>query len=160
MEEKIYRIFSDLKIPYEKIEHPALYSGEDNQKYNITFNGTICKNLFIRNNNKSQYYLIILPLEKQTSLKDIQTLLNENRLSFGSETALEEKLKITPDSVSLLNIINIETTDVIFIIDKSLQNQEKVCFHPNINTATVLFSPIYIDKILNNYNVKYLYMDL
>ena len=85
MDEKVYKLFRELEIPFEKIEHPALFSCNDNEKYNLSFNGTICKNLFIRNSNKSQYYLIVLPIEKQLNLKDLQKLLNESRLSFKTK---------------------------------------------------------------------------
>ena len=160
MDEKVYKLFRELEIPFEKIEHPALFSCNDNEKYNLSFNGTICKNLFIRNSNKSQYYLIVLPIEKQLNLKDLQKLLNESRLSFSSETDLELKLKSQSGSVSLLNIINVESTDVLFVIDSSILKHSKVCFHPNINTCTIIFNPIYIDKILNQFDVKYMYKDL
>ena len=160
MEEKVYKVFHELGIPYEKIEHPELYTCDDNKKYNIKFDGTICKNLFVKNNNKSRFYLIVLPIEKRIDLKKIQQDLKETRLSFGNKEELEEKLKTKKGAVSILNIINVEVTDVIFIIDNDLFNQNKVCFHPNINTATLLFSPGYIERILNKYNVKYYFKDL
>lgn len=155
MEEKVYEILKKLNIEYEKVTHPALFTEKDDEKYGIVFNGTTCKNLFIRNKNKSKYYLIIIPLNKRINLNELQEKLNETRLSFGSEETLFEKLKITSGSVSLLNIIEVEQTDVKFIIDSNLLKENKVGFHPNTNKATVLFSPQNIEKIMDFYNVNY-----
>ncbi|MDQ5984280.1 MAG: hypothetical protein RUMPE_01327 [Eubacteriales bacterium SKADARSKE-1] len=53
MEEKVYEMFNKLNIKYEKVDHPPLFACADNDKYQIKFDGTICKNLFIRNKDKS-----------------------------------------------------------------------------------------------------------
>lgn len=160
MDSKVYKVLEELGIQYEKVEHPALYTTEDDKKYNLTFNGVVCKNLFIRNKNKSKYYLISLPLDKRINLKELETKLNESRLSFGNEEILYEKLKVKSGSVSLLNIIEVEKTDVVFIIDKLLLKENKVGFHPNINTVTVLFEPEGINKIMQFYNAKYEFVEL
>ena len=34
--DKVYKLLDKLEIQYEKIEHPALYTAEDDKKYNIT----------------------------------------------------------------------------------------------------------------------------
>lgn len=160
LEEKVYEMFDKLNIKYEKIKHPALFTYSDSIKYNIKLNGTICKNLFIKNKNKSKYYLVALPLEKKADLKMLQEKLQETKLSFGNEKTLEEKLKIKSGSVSVLNVVNTDNTDVIFVIDNEMFKSGKVGFHPNVNTATVLFSPNEIKKILDNYNVSYKFIDL
>ena len=160
MEEKVYEMFDSLSIKYEKVEHPPLFTCADNDKYKIKFDGTICKNLFIRNKDKSQYYLIALPLEKKANLKQLQEKLQETKLSFGNEETLEEKLKIKSGAVSILNIVNVGTTDIIFVIDNEILKSDKIGFHPNVNTATVLFFPNEIKKILDNYNVSYRFIEL
>jgi Uncharacterized conserved protein len=160
VEEKVYEIFKLLNIEYEKINHPALVTCEDIEKYKVKIDGVDCKNLFIRNKDKSKYYLVCLPVGKRANLKELEEKLNETRLSFGNEEMLYEKLKITKGSVSLLNIIEVEKTDVKFIIDQSLIGVKKVGFHPNVNTATILFPATGIDKIMQYYNVEYKFVKL
>ncbi len=155
MENKVYELLEKLDIKYEIIEHPPLFTCEDNEKYNLDFDAVICKNLFIKNSNKSQYYLLVLPIEKRSDLKILQNLLGETRLSFGDEDALNEKLGTKKGSVSIFNVINIEKTDVIFVIDEDILNYEKVAFHPNINTLTVTFNPKEVSKILEFFDIKY-----
>jgi len=155
MEERVYELFNKLNITYEKVEHPSLFTCADHEKYGVHIGGLECKNLFLRNRNKSNYYLVSLPAEKRTDLKELQEKLQETKLSFGSEEDLMEKLNIKTGAVSLLNIIGVEATEVTFIIDDSLLKSEKVGFHPNVNTATLVFSPSEISRILDYYQVKY-----
>ena len=155
MKNEVYQLLNKLHIQYEKIEHPPLFTCEDNEKYNIKFNAIVCKNLFIRNSNKSQYYLVVLPLEKRVDLKLLQMLLGEKRLSFGNENVLEEKLGIKSGAVSIFNIINLKDKDIMFILDEDILKCEKVGFHPNINTETVIFNPKELNKIFEYYNVNY-----
>ena len=160
MENEVYRLLDKLNIQYTKIEHPPLFTCEDNEKYNIKFDAMVCKNLFIRNSNKSQYYLVALPLEKRVDLKLLQLILEEKRLSFGNENALEQKLGVKTGSVSIFNIINLKDKDIILVLDEDILRCEKVGLHPNINTATVIFNPKEITKILEHYNVEYKFIKI
>ena len=160
MQNEVYKLLDKLNIEYTKIEHPPLFTCEDNEKYNIKFDAVVCKNLFIRNSNKSQYYLVSLLLEKRVDLKSLQMLLEEKRLSFGNENVLEEKLGIKSGAVSIFNIINLKDNDIIFVLDEEILKYEKVGFHPNINTETVIFNPKEITKILEFYNVEFKFIKI
>ena len=37
---------------------------------------------------------------------------------------------------------------------------EKVSFHPNDNTASISFAPENIEKIMNNYNKTYMFLEV
>ena len=160
MKNEVYQLLNKLHIQYEKIEHPPLFTCEDNEKYKIKFDAIVCKNFFIRNSNKSQYYLVVLPLKKRVDLKFLQMLLGEKRLSFGNENVLEEKLGIKSGAVSIFNIINLKDKDIMFILDEDILKYKKVGFHPNINTETVIFNPQEIHKIFECYNVKYKFIEI
>lgn len=160
MEEQVYELLNKLNIKYEKIEHPALFTAEDNDKYNIKIDAKVCKNLFIKNSNKTNYYLVALPLEKKANFKALQELLEETRLSFVQEEVLQQKLGVKHGSVSIFNVTNLKDKDIVFILDKEILQYEKIGFHPNINTATVIFNPKELYKIFDYYNVKYKFMDI
>lgn len=155
MESEVYELLDKLGIEYKVVNHPPLFTYEDAKKYNIKLDAVICKSLFIRNKDKSQYYVFALPIEKKIDLKSVQKILKETRLSFGDENALEEKLGVKSGSVSIFNAINMKEKDVTFILDEEILNCERVAFHPNINTITVILDPKEISKILEFYNIKY-----
>lgn len=160
MENDVYKLLDKLNIKYKKIEHPPLFTYEDNEKYNIKFDAVVCKNLFIRNRDKSQYYVFVLPLDKRGNLKLLQTKLGETRFSFGDKSILEEKLGVKAGNVSIFNIVNIKDNDIIFILDEDILKYKQVGFHPNINTETVIFNPEEITKVFEHYNVKYKFITI
>jgi len=153
--ERIYALFGRLNIPYEALDHPPLFSQADSEKHRLVIDAVILKNLFLRNKDKSRYYLFSLKLEKRADLPALQKALGETRLSFGDESALEEKLHIRRGSVSILNIVDAAATDVIFLIDREALHYEKIGIHPNDNTATVMLSPHVIPKILEHFGAEY-----
>ena len=160
MEKDVYQLLKQLKIQFETVQHPPLFTCADNDKYGIKFDGQISKNLFLRTKDKTQYYLVSLPLEKRANLAAIQENLGTTRLSFGSDADLEEKLGIKSGAVSLLNIINNAKRDVMFVVDNELLQHPRIGFHPNVNTATVLFSPTEVPKILKHFQVEYNFIDI
>ena len=101
-----------------------------------------------------------MPLHKRANIKEIERKLNIKKLTFADEESLLEKLNITPGSVSILNIIGAKDTDVMFIVDKELLNIDKVCFHPNDNTASIIFESKYLKNILDYFNASYEFMEI
>jgi Ala-tRNA(Pro) deacylase len=95
----VYALFDALCIKYDVVEHPPLFSQADNEKHRVNIGAMIFKNLFLRNADKSHYYLLSLPLTKRADLVKVREILAESRLSFGEEDALLDKLNIRPGSV-------------------------------------------------------------
>ena len=160
MQNEVYKLLKQLNIEYIKIQHPPLFTCEDSKKYNLKFDAMVCKTLFLRNSNKSQYYIVILPIEKKIDLKQLQILLGETRLSFSDEENLKEKLGVKSGAVSIFNVINIKENDIVFILDKEILEHKSVGFSPNINTETVIFNSVEINKILEYYFVQYKFIDI
>lgn len=163
MEEKVIQIFNKLDIDYELIHHEKIFKSSDRTCIDVDFKGAICcKNLLVKEqkgSNKGKLYLISLAVDKKANLKDIAKKINAGRFTFATEEELVENLGIKSGNASILNIIEKPNTNVTFIIDKELLNYEKVAFHPNDNSMSIAFTPINIDKIFNEYNANYYYLD-
>ena len=65
------------------------------------------------------------------------------------------EIDLNKDKSSIFNIINLKDKDMMFILDEDILKCEKVGFHPNINTETVIFNPKELNKIFEYYNVNY-----
>jgi Ala-tRNA(Pro) deacylase len=157
MKENSYKLLDQLKIQYTKLTHPPLYTCEDAIKYRVEFAGLDVKNLFIRNANKSQFYMVILPFNKRANLAELQEKLFESKMSFASENSLNEMLKVSSGAVSLLNVANIEEQhkNIIIILDAEIFTHQMVGFHPSDNTETVVFATTEIEKILAHVGIRY-----
>jgi Ala-tRNA(Pro) deacylase len=157
---KVYDVLNGLGIEYKIVEHPPMFTQADNEKHRVNIGAMIFKNLFLCNKDKSRYYLFSLPLEKRADLAALQKVLDETRLSFGDEDALFEKLNIKSGSVSFLNVIGAENTDVTILIDNSVFYYDRIGVHPNDNTVTVIFAPTEIPKVMEHCKAEYQFISI
>lgn len=136
-EERVYDLLDQLNIDYQRIDHEEANTMEVCLEIEKTLKSTICKNLFLVNSNKSQYYLLMLKENKKFKTKVISKQINSSRLSFGSDEKMLEYLDITPGSVSLLGLMNDHDFKVQLLMDKDLLQDEYLGCHSCINTSSL-----------------------
>ncbi|MEQ2626785.1 prolyl-tRNA synthetase associated domain-containing protein [Faecalibacillus faecis] len=136
-EERVYDLLDQLNIDYQRIDHEEANTMEVCLEIEKSLKSTICKNLFLVNSNKSQYYLLMLKENKKFKTKVISKQINSSRLSFGSDEKMLEYLDITPGSVSLLGLMNDHDLKVQLLMDKDLLQDEYLGCHPCINTSSL-----------------------
>ncbi|MDD4373851.1 MAG: prolyl-tRNA synthetase associated domain-containing protein [Bacteroidales bacterium] len=136
--EMVYKTLDELGITYEKYEHTATPTVEDALPYWAEIEAIHCKNLFFRNHKGNQHYLVIFSYLKQLNIRQLELLLKQGKLSFASDKRMQKYLGLQPGSVSPFGLINDKENHVIVFIDESLMDHEKISFHPNINTATLV----------------------
>jgi Ala-tRNA(Pro) deacylase len=153
--ERVFALLDKLGVQYEIVEHAAMFSAADNELHEQDINATIFKNLFLRNKDKSRYYLYSLPIMKRADLAALASTISETRFSFGNENELWEKLHIRPGSVSPLNVIDAPETDIEILIDREIFACGRFGIHPNDNTATVILSSEDLVKVLDATGCRY-----
>ena len=157
MKEKVLSKLNELNINYKEIEHTPVYTIEDMDNLgNIFENAKICKNLFVRDQKGKRHFLVVLPEEKRAPLADIATKIGSTKLSFASEERLMKYLKLEPGAVTPLSVINDDASEVEVIFDEDLKKEKLLGVHPCVNTATILLTPLDLEKyvISNNNKLK------
>ena len=96
-----------------------------------------CKNLFLRNRQKTTFFLLLMPGEKKFFTKDLSAQLGISRLSFAEPEFMEQYLGLTPGSVSVLGLMNDKDWYVDLMVDKELLDQEYMGCHPCMNTTSL-----------------------
>jgi Ala-tRNA(Pro) deacylase len=134
--EKIFDHLKSLQIDVTSRKHAPVFTMEEAQQQCTGVSGGHTKNLFLRNKNKSQYYLAVLEESKKVDLKKLREKLAETKLSFGSPEVLFQKLSATPGSVSPFGLLFDSDISVIVLVDEDLLNLDSLHFHPNDNTET------------------------
>ena len=122
----------------------------------------ICKNLFLRNTQKTAFYLLILPGRKKFKTAALSKQIGSARLSFAEPEFMEQYLNITPGSVSVLGLMNDPENKVRLLIDKDiLENHPYFGCHPCINTSSLKFrTEDLLNKILPAIHHNYTIVDL
>ena len=130
----IYDLLNAKNIPFTCTEHRPVYSMEEFDVLDIPANAVICKNLFLRNSNGKQHFLLTVPA---ATLKELAVKLASSRLSFASAERLEKYLGLQSGLVSPFGLLNDTSKSVIFVSSKNLPPSAIIGIHPNDNTATV-----------------------
>lgn len=160
-QKKVIDTLEALGIKYEIHFHPPIPTIEDAIKYWKNFDSTHCKNLFFRNHKGNRHYLVVFECMHQMDIHDLEHRLKQGKLSFASEQRMEKYLGLKPGSVSPFGLINDTENHVKLFIDSNLKNAERLSFHPNDNTATVIIGGEdfikYLDWTGNEYEFIELY---
>lgn len=136
-ESAVYQLLDQLNILYERVDHLAAMTIEECQDIDNLFKTPLCKNLFLCNRQKTDFYLLLMPGYKPFKTKDLSKQIGSARLSFASPEYMEKYLNITPGSVSIMGLMNDTDNNVKLLIDQDLLQNEYIAFHPCINTSSI-----------------------
>jgi Ala-tRNA(Pro) deacylase len=147
-EEPVYARLRSLGIDFVRHEHEATATVQEAEKHWDGIDAMHFKNLFVRNQKGTRHYLLIVRHSKRADLRAIADQIGDGKLSFGSPERLMTHLGVTPGSVSPFGLIHDREHVVRVVIDRDLKTAERVSFHPNINTATVVLARTDFEKFL------------
>jgi len=159
-QKELYEIFEKLDISFEYHEHPPLATIEDAKIHWKDYNSGRCKNIFFRNHKGDRHYLVILEHLRQLDIRDLEKRLRQGKLTFASDKRLKQYLGVEPGSVSPFGLINDTEKHVYLFIDEKLQDYDRLAFHPNVNTASVVISKSDFLKFLAFTGIRYEFMKL
>lgn len=160
MKNDVLKLLDEKNIKYEIVEHEEVHTMEDMEKLGLLDKGYVCKNLFLRNANGKEHYVVSCHYKKDVHMDDLKEKLGSSRLSFGSADRLEKYLKLENGYVSPFGVINDESKSVKFVFDKDVVGQSKVGFHPNTNTATVFLDFKDVKKIIEEHGNEVIIIDV
>lgn len=127
-------------IPYEYHEHEPAHSIDACLKMPfITEDITICRNIFLTNDRRSNYFLLLLKPLTPFRTSVVSKLLGSSRLSFGPLDVMEEKMRLTSGSVSPLGLLFDRKHTIRLAYEKAVCDTPRIAFHPCDNSATIIF---------------------
>ena len=136
-EQRCYALLDELQIPYARVDHEHADTIEACEAVEQVLGEKICKNLFLCNRQKTQFYLLMLEGEKVFKTRDLSKQLGVSRLSFADPADMEKYLDITPGSVSVLGLMNDPDNAVQLVIDRPIAASKAIGCHPCINSSTL-----------------------
>ncbi len=136
-ETAVYDLLDRLEIPYTRIDHDAAGHVDFCDEVGQILGVDICKNLFLCNRQKTDFYLLMMPGKKEFRTKDLSAQIGSSRLSFADAERMEEYLKVTPGSVSVTGLMNDAGKRVRLLIDREVAQSEYFGCHPCINTSSL-----------------------
>ena len=125
-EVRTYDFLDKLGIRYWRTDHAWMKADtmEDCHVIDACLNAAVCKNLFLCNRQKTNFYLLMMPGNKQY-------------------------LDCTPGSSSIMGLMNDPENHVQLLLDKDVKAGEFIGCHPCINTSSLkLYTKDIFEKFL------------
>jgi len=155
---RVYDLLDSLKIPYQRIDHAPAMTMEVCAEIDQVLDATICKNLFLCNRQKTDFYLLMMPGDKPFRTKDLSAQIGSSRLSFASPEDMEKYLDILPGAVSVMGLMNDREGAVRLLIDRDVLQGTLVGCHPCVNTSSIRIptadlTEIFLPAVKHGYTV-------
>lgn len=134
---KVYDLLDSLGITYDRVDHEPAFTMEICEEIDKVLGAVICKNLFLCNRQKTDFYLLLIPGDKVFKTKEITKQLGCSRLSFADGESMEQYLNLTPGSASIMGLMFDPDCKVRFVVDEDVMKAEYFGCHPCINTSSI-----------------------
>lgn len=154
---RVYDLLDRLGIEYQRVDHEKVDTMEACVAIDEVLAPTvICKNLFLTNSAKTEYYLLLLCADKKFKTAEVSKQIGASRLSFADADKMLEFLDITPGSVSVMGLMNDHGHKVHLIVDEDVFKSEYFGCHPCINTSSLrIRTKDIFEKLLPELGVSY-----
>ncbi len=136
-EMRTYRFLDKAGIAYKRADHDRAMTMEDCAQIEKVLKAPICKNLFLCNRQKTNFYLLLMPSDKPFKTKEITKQIGSARLSFGPEEFMWEYMNCHQGSASVLGLMNDNEQKVRLLVDEDLKKNPYLGAHPCNNTSTL-----------------------
>lgn len=137
VESTCYDALEKANIPFLRVSHRSIATIGECDEVREVLGVSICKNLFLTNSQKTDFYLVIMPGEKPFKTKLLSPQLDCSRLSFAPSELMEKYIGCTPGSASILGLLFDTELSVRLVIDKELLQEEFFGCHPCDNTSSL-----------------------
>jgi len=136
-ETRVYDLLDQLGIEYERFDHEPATTMEACEAIDAELGVTMCKNLFLCNRQKTNFYLLLMPGDKKFKTKELSAQINSARLSFAGPEEMLRYLDIEPGAVSVMGLMNDHEHGVKLLIDQDVLKDEYIGCHPCVCTSSM-----------------------
>ena len=132
-----FDLLERLGIDYDRVSSDPADNMEKCAAVSEALGVPICKNLFLCNRQKTQFYLLAMGPDKPFHTKDLSQQIGSARLSFAPEEKLWELLRCTPGSATVLGLMNDQDHQVRLLMEREVYEAEYFSCHPCICTSSL-----------------------
>ena len=136
-EVRTYDFLDGLGIEYFRTDHERADNMEACNVIDSVLGVIICKNLFLCNRQKTNFYLLMMPGDKKFKTKELSSQINSARLSFAEPEDMLKYLDIEPGAVSIMGLMNDKEKAVQLLIDEDVLADEYIGCHPCVCTSSL-----------------------
>ena len=161
VKEDVLSALAALGVPYDLLEHAPVHTMEDCKAAEEALGGVMPKNLFLTPRNHASHHLLIARPDAPFRTSRISRQLGVSRLSFATAEELMDMLRTLPGAISPMGLLFDGEKKVRLAIDRALRGEERLLFHPCVNTATLAVSGAdFFERLLPALGHEAAYVDM
>ena len=126
-----------LNIAYELLKHEPAAHIEQCRAIEEALGAMVPRNLFLTTRRQGGLWLCLMRPDAPFRSGDVSRQIGSSRLCFADETAMDETLRVKPGSVTPLGLMFDRDRRVTLLADSALKCEERLIFHPCLNTYSV-----------------------
>ncbi|MCR5777798.1 MAG: prolyl-tRNA synthetase associated domain-containing protein [Lachnospiraceae bacterium] len=134
---RTYDFLDALGIEYQRTDHEPANNMAACNEIDAVLGVLICKNLFLCNRQKTNFYLLMMSGDKKFKTKELSSQINSARLSFAEPEDMLKYLDIEPGAVSVMGLMNDKDHVVQLLIDEDVLQGEELGCHPCVCTSSL-----------------------
>lgn len=132
----LFAFLANLGITAVTTTHPPLFTVAESRALRGLIPGGHTKNLFLKD-RKGRLFLVVALEDAAIDLKALPAAVGASgKFSFASAELLKQHLGVEPGSVTPFGAFNDREGAVTIVLDAAMLENERLNFHPLINTMT------------------------
>ena len=135
--ECILSALRDMGIAFDLIEHAPAHTIQECAGPARRLGAVIPINLFLRPRRHEKYYLLLASPLSRFNASQVSPQVPSPRLCFAAPEELFRCLLAQPGSASPLELLFPEARNVTLLIDRRLEAEPRLAFHPGRNDASL-----------------------
>jgi Ala-tRNA(Pro) deacylase len=159
-EKQVETALEKMAIKYQIVHHPVAHTTEEADQFIEGIEGVRTKTMFLTNKKKTACYLLVMDDAKRLDFHQFEALTGAKRPKMGHDDLLLEKLGLAPGIVSIFGLLNNQDHDVKVYFDKAILGEQRMSFHPNINTSTIFVASVDVLQFVKNLGYEYQVLEL
>ena len=136
-EVRTYDFLDELGIEYYRTDHEPADNMDACNEIDAILGVLTCKNLFLCNRQKTDFYLLMMPGDKKFKTMELSAQIGSARLSFASPEDMLKFLDIEPGAVSIMGLMNDKDHMVHLLIDEDVLAGDELGCHPCVCTSSL-----------------------
>lgn len=146
--EDLYRLLDELRISYQRVDHPPVFTCEEADRLVPPMEAARTKNLFLTDKKGRRHFLVVVGYEKRVDVKALSKAIEVPGMRLASDRRLMDHLGVEPGSVTLLAVMNDRERSVEVLLDEDIWCAASVRCHPLVNTATLAIAHADLERFL------------
>lgn len=148
LETRVYSVMDELGISFERVDNDSIETMKDCEVVSNKLGAEIRKSVFVRDQKKTNFYLVIMPSNKAFNTKVFCEKIGCSRVSFASPEYINEFLGVQPGTITVMSLLNDVHKKVKVVIDRSVVDDEWFACNPGANTTHIKFKT---EDLLNKF---------